>query len=158
MKGAAIRAKAWLGAWGLALSLLSGCSSPPAPPPPSPTLEARLEFAAGKAAFHELEIRVALDHLHLAVHLDRENEEAQDLFAMAAWTVGCGPSPLPCAYPAYGGRPDVWSGLTDDLSSHVAASVREARRLEAAGLPSEASEFMRCAEDLARLQAPLCPR
>jgi tetratricopeptide (TPR) repeat protein len=157
VEGLAIRGKGWLAMWTLALCLLSGCSSPPPPPPPA-KLEALLELAVGKAAFHEMDIREALEHLHLAVHLDRELDEAQELFAMAAWTVGCGPSPMPCAFPAYGGRPDVWSGLGEDLSAHVAASIQEARRLEAAGQPDEAREFMRCAEDLAQLQAPLCPR
>ena len=145
----------WLTWIGVALV---GCSSPPPTPPPAPqSLDARLAYAAGKAAYHELRIREALEHLHLAVHLDRDLLEAQDLFVMASYLVGCIETPPPCAFPAFGGRPDVWAELEADLGAHVAASLRESERLKAAGLVREAEEFARCAQELAQLQPPLCP-
>mgnify|MGYP003676704708 CR=1 FL=1 len=121
------------------------------------SLDARLAYAVGKAAYHELRIRDAVEHLHLAVHLDRDLLEAQDLFVMASYLVGCIETPPPCAYPAFGGRPDVWAELEADLGAHVAASLRESERLKAAGLVREAEEFARCAQELAQLQPPLCP-
>jgi len=142
---------------GIGAALLVGCSSSPqSPPPPPASLDAQLAYAAGKAAYHEVRIREAIEHLHHAVHLDRDLLEAQDLLVAASHLSSCEPGVPPCAYPAYGGRPDVWAGLEPDLSLHMAASAREFRRLRAAGQTEEATAFARCAEGLAQLQSEVC--
>lgn len=149
--------RAGLGALRLAsalivIALVAGCSTPPPPQVEEPPgVEAVIAFRLGQAAYHEIRIREAHEHLHRAVHLDRENLEAQDLLLRTGLLASCGPASLPCTSPSYRGRPDVWLDLGENLQQHVEASLEEAERLRHAGRPWESEDFARCAHDLTAL-------